>query len=134
MSVIQVNKLTKVFKIPKKEPGLGRAIKGLFAPKYEHKTAVNQISFELDPGEIVGYIGVNGAGKSTTIKMLTGVLIPTSGTINVMGRNPHKQRVDNAREIGVVFGQRTQLWWDLTLIESLNLIAKMNAVLPPLWS
>lgn len=84
----------------------------------------------MDAGEIVGYIGVNGAGKSTTIKMLTGVLMPTSGEVRVLGRDPHKQRVDNARDIGVVFGQRTQLWWDLALIESLNLIAKIYDVPP----
>jgi len=131
MAVVRVNDLTKVFRIPKKEPGLGGAVKGLFAPKFEYKTAVDRINFHLDAGEIVGYIGVNGAGKSTTIKMLTGVLMPTSGTIDVMGRDPHRQRVDNAREIGVVFGQRTQLWWDLALIESLNLIARMYDVPPP---
>ena len=130
MSVIEVKQLTKVFKIPKKEPGFGGAVRGLFRPQYENKTAVNQINFRLDAGEIVGYIGVNGAGKSTTIKMLTGVLMPTDGTIKVLGRDPHKQRVDNARDIGVVFGQRTQLWWDLALIESLNLIAKMYDVHP----
>jgi len=131
MAVVRVNDLTKVFRIPKKEPGLGGAVKGLFAPKFEYKTAVDRINFHLDAGEIVGYIGVNGAGKSTTIKMLTGVLMPTSGNIDVMGRDPHRQRVDNAREIGVVFGQRTQLWWDLALIESLNLIARMYDVPPP---
>ncbi len=130
MSVIDVKQLTKVFKIPKKEPGLGGAVKGLFHPQYQNKTAVNEISFQLNAGEIVGYIGVNGAGKSTTIKMLTGVLMPTSGSINVLGRDPHKQRVDNAHDIGVVFGQRTQLWWDLALIESLNLIAKIYNVHP----
>ncbi len=130
MAVIEVKKLTKVFKIPKKEPGLGGAVRGLFRPQYENKTAVNQISFQVDAGEIVGYIGVNGAGKSTTIKMLTGVLMPTDGSIKVLGRDPHKQRVDNAQDIGVVFGQRTQLWWDLALIESLNLIAKMYQVHP----
>ena len=91
---------------------------------------MNGISFKLEAGEIVGYIGVNGAGKSTTIKMLTGVLMPTSGSIQVLGRDPHRQRVDNARDIGVVFGQRTQLWWDLALIESLNLIAKIYEVHP----
>lgn len=131
MAVIEVKQLTKTFKIPKKEPGLGGAVKGLFNPQYQNKTAVNEINFKLDAGEIVGYIGVNGAGKSTTIKMLTGVLMPTSGSINVLGRDPHKQRVDNAHDIGVVFGQRTQLWWDLALIESLNLIAKIYDV-PPL--
>ena len=130
MSVIEVNDLRKVFKIPKKEPGLGGAMRGLFRPQFESKTAVDQINFKLEAGEIVGYIGVNGAGKSTTIKMLTGVLMPTSGTVRVLGRDPHKQRVDNARDIGVVFGQRTQLWWDLALIESLNLIAKMYDVPP----
>ncbi len=130
MSVIEVRELTKVFKIPKKEPGLGGAVKGLFRPQYENKTAVNGISFNVEAGEIVGYIGVNGAGKSTTIKMLTGVLMPTSGTVKVLKRDPHRQRVDNAREIGVVFGQRTQLWWDLALIESLNLIARIYNVHP----
>jgi ABC-2 type transport system ATP-binding protein len=130
MSVIEVKELTKVFKIPKKEPGLGGAVKGLFHPQFENKTAVDGISFKLDAGEIVGYIGVNGAGKSTTIKMLTGVLMPTGGSIKVLGRDPHRQRVDNARDIGVVFGQRTQLWWDLALIESLNLIAKIYNVHP----
>ena len=84
MSVIEVKELTKVFKIPKKEPGLSGAVKGLFHPQYENKTAVDGINFKLDAGEIVGYIGVNGAGKSTTIKMLTGVLMPTSGSINVL--------------------------------------------------
>jgi ABC-2 type transport system ATP-binding protein len=105
-------------------------VRGLFRPQFEKKTAVNGINFQVDAGEIVGYIGVNGAGKSTTIKMLTGVLMPTSGDVRVLGRDPHKQRVDNARDIGVVFGQRTQLWWDLALIESLNLIAKIYDVPP----
>jgi ABC-2 type transport system ATP-binding protein len=130
MSVIKVKELSKVFKIPKKEPGFGGAVRGLFNPRYEDKTAVDQISFNVDAGEIVGYIGVNGAGKSTTIKMLTGVLMPSNGSVKVLGRDPHKQRVDNARDIGVVFGQRTQLWWDLALIESLNLIAKIYSVHP----
>jgi ABC-2 type transport system ATP-binding protein len=130
MSVIKVEELSKVFKIPKKVPGLGGAVRGLFNPRYDDKTAVDRISFQVDVGEIVGYIGVNGAGKSTTIKMLTGVLMPTSGSVNVLGRDPHKQRVENARDIGVVFGQRTQLWWDLALIESLNLIAKIYSVHP----
>jgi ABC-2 type transport system ATP-binding protein len=130
MAVIDVKQLSKVFKIPKKEPGFSGAVRGLFNPKFEDKTAVNEISFKVDAGEIVGYIGVNGAGKSTTIKMLTGVLMPSGGSVKVLGRDPHKQRVDNARDIGVVFGQRTQLWWDLALIESLNLIAKIYSVHP----
>jgi ABC-2 type transport system ATP-binding protein len=130
MAVIDVKELSKVFRIPKKEPGFGGAVQGLFRPQYEDKTAVDQITFKVDTGEIVGYIGVNGAGKSTTIKMLTGVLMPSGGSVRVLGRDPHQQRVENAGDIGVVFGQRSQLWWDLALIESLNLIAKIYSVHP----
>ena len=128
MSVIEVAQLTKIFKVPQKDPGLRGAVRNLFRPRFQSKTAVDHISFKMDAGEIVGYIGVNGAGKSTTIKMLTGVLLPTSGSARILGRDPHRQRVDNARDIGVVFGQRTQLWWDLALIESLNLIARIYEV------
>jgi ABC-2 type transport system ATP-binding protein len=130
MPIIEVENLSKVFTITKKEPGLGGAVKALFRPNLEKKVAVDGIGFTVEPGEMVGYIGVNGAGKSTTIKMLTGVLVPSSGQVRVLGRNPHRQRVANAKDIGVVFGQRTQLWWDLALIESLNLIAKIYE-LPP---
>jgi ABC-2 type transport system ATP-binding protein len=128
MTIIQVDQLSKVFKVQRKEPGLRGAIKALFVPKYEDKAAVNGISFSIDPGEMVGYIGVNGAGKSTTIKMLTGILVPTGGNVRVLGRDPHRERVANAREIGVVFGQRTQLWWDLAFVESLSLVAKIYQV------
>jgi ABC-2 type transport system ATP-binding protein len=128
MAVIQVDHLSKVFNVQRKDPGLGGAVKALFAPKYEDKVAVDDISFSVDAGEMVGYIGVNGAGKSTTIKMLTGILVPTSGNVRVLGRDPHHERVANAREIGVVFGQRTQLWWDLAFIESLSLVAKIYQV------
>ena len=130
MAIIQAKDLTKVFQITQKEPGLGGAVKALFRPQMVSKTAVDGITFSIDTGEMVGYIGVNGAGKSTTIKLLTGVLLPTSGAVSVLGRDPHRQRVANAREIGVVFGQRTQLWWDLALIESLNLIAKIYELDP----
>lgn len=106
------------------------AVKGLFNPRHKNVTAVDHISFCIDPGEVVGYIGVNGAGKSTTIKMLTGILQPSDGMVRVLGRDPHRQRVANARDIGVVFGQRTQLWWDLALIESLNMIAKIYELDP----
>ncbi len=128
MPIIETYDLTKVFQVPRKEPGLAGAVKALFTPRYEEKTAVDHVSFQIGAGEIVGYIGVNGAGKSTTIKMLTGILVPTSGSVCVLGRDPHRQRVSNAREIGVVFGQRTQLWWDLAFIESLNLVAKIYQV------
>lgn len=130
MTVIQVNNLSKVFHVQRKDPGLAGAVKALFVPKYEDKVAVDGISFSVDAGEMVGYIGVNGAGKSTTIKMLTGILVPSSGSVRVLGRDPHRQRVANAQEIGVVFGQRTQLWWDLAFIESLSLVAKIYQVPP----
>ncbi|MGQ0600100.1 MAG: ABC transporter ATP-binding protein [Anaerolineales bacterium] len=128
MSVIEVEHLRKVFRVNRKQPGVLGAVKALFDPRFEDKVAVDDISFVVQPGEIVGYIGVNGAGKSTTIKMLTGVLVPTSGSVSVLGRDPHRQRVPNAKDIGVVFGQRSQLWWDIAFIESLNLIAKMYEV------
>src|SRR5512143_2479614 len=128
MTTIQVDHLSKVFKVQRKDPGLAGAVKALFVPKYEDKVAVDGISFSIEPGEMVGYIGVNGAGKSTTIKMLTGILVPTAGKARVLGRDPHQQRIENARDIGVVFGQRTQLWWDLAFIESLSLVAKIYQV------
>jgi ABC-2 type transport system ATP-binding protein len=130
MQIIQIDNLTKVFRIQKKDPGVSGAVKALFRPRYEGKTAVDGISFGVEPGEIVGYIGVNGAGKSTTIKMLTGILVPSGGRVRVLGRDPHRERVANSRDIGVVFGQRTQLWWDLAFIESLNLIARIYEVEP----
>jgi ABC-2 type transport system ATP-binding protein len=130
MHTIKVNQLSKTFRINQKEPGLLGAVKALVSPRHIDKVAVDGISFKIEPGEMVGYIGVNGAGKSTTIKLLTGILLPSGGSVSVLGRDPHKQRVANAREIGVVFGQRTQLWWDLALIESLNLVAKIYQVSP----
>lgn len=128
MSAIQVENLRKVFRVSQKQPGVLGAVKALFDPRYEEKVAVDDISFNVTAGEVVGYIGVNGAGKSTTIKMLTGVLVPSGGRVQVLGRDPHRQRVANAKDIGVVFGQRSQLWWDIAFIESLNLIAKMYEV------
>lgn len=128
--IITVDHLSKTFRIQKKEPGLAGAVKALVRPHFEFKTAVDGISFTVNPGEIVGYIGVNGAGKSTTIKMLTGILVPSGGSVRVLGRDPYHDRVDNARDIGVVFGQRTQLWWDLAFIESLNLVARIYEVQP----
>lgn len=130
MTIIEVDQLCKVFRVQRKEPGLAGAVKALFVPKYEDKVAVNGISFSIEAGEMVGYIGVNGAGKSTTIKMLTGILVPTSGRVRVLKRDPHRERVANAQDIGVVFGQRTQLWWDLAFIESLSLVARIYQVPP----
>ena len=130
MAVIQTENLTKVYRVAQKDPGVMGAIKALVKPHHVDKTAVNQVNISVERGEMVGYIGVNGAGKSTTIKMLTGILMPTSGSVRVFGRDPHKERVANAQKIGVVFGQRSQLWWDLALIESLNMIARIYEVPP----
>lgn len=105
--------LCKIYRINQKDPGVTGAIKALFYQRVQEVKALDHLSFSVQRGEVIGYIGVNGAGKSTTIKLLTGILLPTSGTVRVLGRDPHRQRVANAREIGVVFGQRSQLWWDL---------------------
>lgn len=133
MSIIEASDLARSFRTPKKDPGLGGAVKALFRPEYTDRTAVDGISFSVEPGEMVGYIGVNGAGKSTTIKLLTGILLPTAGSIRVLGRDPYRQRIANARDIGVVFGQRSQLWWDLALIESLNLTARIYEISPDVY-
>jgi ABC-2 type transport system ATP-binding protein len=125
MSLIEVNHLSKEFQIVKRQEGLRGALLSLFHREYITKRAVKDISFTVNQGEIVGYIGPNGAGKSTTIKMLTGILVPTSGEIRVNGLTPFKERQKNAQQIGVVFGQRTQLWWDLPTIESFELLKQV---------
>lgn len=130
MAVIEAVNLTKVYRVSKKKPGVVGAFESIFRPHYAKKTAVDGLCFRIEEGEMVGYIGINGAGKSTTIKLLTGILAPTSGTIRVLNRDPHHQRIANARDIGVVFGQRTQLWWDVALIESLNLISHIYDIKP----
>ncbi len=121
-TMIRAEHLTKEFKTNKKYPGLKGTIKSLFSREKIIKRAVDDISFSIGEGEIVGYIGSNGAGKSTTIKMLTGILVPTGGKCYVQGIEPYKNRQKNAQNIGVVFGQRTQLWWDLPLIESFTVL------------
>jgi len=121
-SIIDVQGLRKEFRIAKRKEGALGAVRALFSREYSTKVAVQDISFQIRPGELVGYIGPNGAGKSTTIKMLTGILVPTSGRVVVKDLVPYEQRVENARQIGVVFGQRTQLWWDLPTIESFELL------------
>ena len=120
--MIEVINLKKEFKMNKKYPGFKGAIKSFFSSEYTIKTAVDDISFKINDGEIVGYIGENGAGKSTTIKMMTGILTPTSGQVLVNGKVPYKDRQENAKDIGVVFGQKTQLWWDLPLSETFSLL------------
>jgi ABC-2 type transport system ATP-binding protein len=103
-------------------------LRSLFSREYEERVAVDDVTFALEPGELVGYIGPNGAGKSTTIKMLTGILVPTSGQVRVAGLVPWKSRKENARNIGVVFGQRSQLYWDLPLVESFELLRAIYGV------
>lgn len=125
MPVIEVNHLVKQFKTVKKEKGLKGSIKGLFKPVRKTVTAVNDISFSIDQGEIVGYIGPNGAGKSTTVKMMSGILTPTSGEILINGISPIKDRKAVVQKLGVVFGQRTQLYWDLRLGESFELLRRI---------
>lgn len=126
--MIKVESITKEFKNNKKYPGFRGAIKSFFSSEYEIKRAVDNISFEIADGEIVGYIGANGAGKSTTIKMMTGILTPTSGEITVDGLIPYEKRQENAKNIGVVFGQKTQLWWDLPLSETFSLLKEIYDV------
>ena len=126
--MIEVKNLCKEFKTNKKYPGFKGAIKSFFSREYTIKKAVDDISFTIDDGEVVGYIGANGAGKSTTIKMMTGILTPTSGEIRVNGIIPYEDRKKNAYDIGVVFGQRTQLWWDLPLSESFTLLKEIYEV------
>ena len=127
-SCIEVSCLTKDFKSYKKYPGFAGAIKSLFTRETVTKRAVDDVSFSINTGEIVGYIGANGAGKSTTIKMMSGVLTPTSGQCVVAGLIPYKNRMVNARNIGVVFGQRTQLWWDLPLTETFQILKEIYDV------
>ncbi|HYG57889.1 MAG TPA: ATP-binding cassette domain-containing protein [Symbiobacteriaceae bacterium] len=121
-AIIEVKGLRKEFKIAKRKEGAFGAVRSLFSREYNTKVAVNEVTFAIQPGELVGYIGPNGAGKSTTIKMLTGILVPTAGDVRVRGLVPYERRVENARQIGVVFGQRTQLWWDLPTVESFELL------------
>lgn len=120
--MIEVVNLGKSFKIYKKYEGFTGAIKSFFSSEYSMKHAVSDMNFHIEKGESVGYIGVNGAGKSTTIKMMTGILVPTDGYCKVDGIVPYENRRQNAKNIGVVFGQRTQLWWDLPVSESLNIL------------
>lgn len=127
-TVIFVKDLMKWYKISKSEPGFFNALKALVARKYEVKKAVDGVSFEVKEGEIVGFIGPNGAGKSTTIKALTGILKPDSGEVRVLGLEPFRQRRVLAKKIGVVFGQRTQLWWDIPAIESFKLFQKIYEI------
>lgn len=128
MKIISVKNLSKTFKKPIRDEGLKGMIKALFSRKYEEVRAVDDISFEIEKGEIVGYIGANGAGKSTTIKMMCGILYPTAGSVTVNGMNFEKDRQKINKEMGVVFGQKTQLWWDIPLIETFKILKSIYEV------
>ncbi|WP_143315915.1 ATP-binding cassette domain-containing protein [Clostridium sp. HBUAS56017] len=123
--MIEVNNLSKEFKINKKYEGLGGTFKSFFSREYTIKKAVDNLSFYVEKGEILGYIGLNGAGKSTTIKMLSGLLVPTSGECKVNGIIPYNERKTYTKNIGVVFGNRSQLWWDLPVSESFSVLKKI---------
>jgi ABC-2 type transport system ATP-binding protein len=122
MPIIQVDNLIKDYKQNVRKKGLIGSIQSLLVPEYKVKRAVENISFSINKGDMVGFIGPNGAGKSTTVKMLTGILSPTSGTININGMSPQKDRKKVAAKIGVVFGQRSQLWWDLPVADTYDLL------------
>ena len=126
--MIEVKDLTKEFKKPIRKEGVIGMFTTLFSRKYETKVAVNHINFTINDGEIVGYIGSNGAGKSTSIKMMCGILTPSSGSVYIDGIEPNKKRKTVASKIGVVFGQKTQLWWDIPLIESFKVLKEVYQV------
>ena len=130
MSQIAVEDLVKTFRVAARAPGLWGAAKGLVHRRYRVVRALDGVSFAIQPGELVGYIGPNGAGKSTTVKVISGILVPDSGRCDIEGLTPWLQRGAHVARIGVVFGQRTQLWWDLPVIESFDLLRDIYRVAP----
>jgi len=128
MPVIEVSNLTKAFRTYKKRPGFSGAVKGLFHRQYDQTLAANEVSFQIEPGELVGFLGPNGAGKTTTLKMLAGLLYPTSGTAKVLGYTPWERADGYRRQFALLLGQKNQLWWDLPARESLELNAKIYGI------
>jgi ABC-2 type transport system ATP-binding protein len=128
MPAIQVNGLTKTFRTYKKQPGIGGAVRGLFRRQYEQTFAVKDVSFQIEPGELVGFLGPNGAGKTTTLKMLAGLLYPTSGSARVLDYTPWDREDGYRRQFALLLGQKNQLWWDLPARESLDLNAKIYGI------
>lgn len=128
MNMIEANGLGKTFRVAKRRPGLLGGLRSIVDPAIKRVEAVRDLSLSIEAGEMIGLIGPNGAGKSTTIKMLTGILVPSEGSMRVAGFDPVRQRRELAQRIGVVFGQRTQLWWDLPLIDSLRLLRHLYRV------
>lgn len=129
--MITMEHVCKSYKIAKRNAGFGEACKALFHREYEVIHALDDVSFNIGSGEMVGYIGPNGAGKSSTIKILSGILTPDSGTVLVDGKIPYKNRIEYVREIGVVFGQRSQLWWDVPVIDSFELLKDIYSIPKP---
>ena len=134
MSQIVVEDLVKTFRIAERRPGIWGALLGVAKRRYRTVSALDGVSFEIEAGELVGYIGPNGAGKSTTVKVISGILVPDSGRCEILGLVPWRERVAHVRSIGVVFGQRTQLWWDLPVIESFELLRDIYRVPPEEYS
>jgi ABC-2 type transport system ATP-binding protein len=128
MPQIVVENLVKTFRVAERQSGFWGAVQGLAHRRYRTVTALSDVSFALEPGELVGYIGPNGAGKSTTVKVLSGILVPDGGRCEVLGHVPWRERIAYVRQIGVVFGQRTQLWWDLPVVESFELLRDIYGV------
>jgi ABC-2 type transport system ATP-binding protein len=131
MRQIVVENLVKTFRVSERAPGLWGALRGVVRRRHRTVRALDGVSFALDAGELIGYIGPNGAGKSTTVKTLAGILVPDSGRCEVLGRVPWRDRIAHVADIGVVFGQRTQLWWDLPVTESFELLRDIYRVAPP---
>ena len=131
--MIELRHISKTFKVAKRNGGFSEAVKALFRKEYSYIHALQDISFTVQDGEMVGYIGPNGAGKSSTIKVMSGILTPDSGECVINGRTPWKDRVNHVREIGVVFGQRSQLWWDVPVIDSFELIRDIYKVEEPAY-
>lgn len=134
MSHIIVENLVKTFQIAERQAGMWGAFKGVVRRRHRTVHALEGVSFSIAPGELVGYIGPNGAGKSTTVKILSGILTPDSGRCEVLGRVPWRERIAHVREVGVVFGQRTQLWWDLPVVESFELLRDIYRVPPEVYA
>ena len=128
MSQIVVESLWKRFQVAERKPGFVGALRGVFSRSYRDINALRNVGFSVEPGELVGYIGPNGAGKSTTIKILSGILVPSSGKCEINGLTPWLNRQQHVKNIGVVFGQRTQLWWDLPVVESFELLRDIYQV------
>ena len=134
MAQILVSNLEKRFRVAERQAGLWGAVRGLVRRRYRDVRALHDVSFTIQPGELVGYIGPNGAGKSTTIKILAGILVPSGGRCEVNGVTPWVDRTRHVARIGVVFGQRTQLWWDLPVIESFELLREIYRVDPAAYA